>query len=160
LGCSWDNMEKWAGQATDENITWCMHISCWILRAPYTLEIGNSYCFSTTTMVAWMHLIVMLHIHCLFCWTCHVVQVWMCLMPLLWLPVMCTLESLDSAWVQYGEHWSKCVTLCNCVFLFEFSPHHHIEQRVTSFLQTVVYVRPCCDRNSEDRRQMLPHSSA
>jgi hypothetical protein len=137
LGCLWDNVEKWAGQATDENVIWCMHIACWILRASYTLGIGNTYCFSTATLVARMHLIVMLHIQCLSCWTSHVVQVSMCIMPLLWRPVTCTLESLDSAWVQHGEHWSKCVTLCNGIFLFEFFPQHHIEQLVTSSLETV-----------------------
>ena len=121
LCCSWDNVEKWARQAIDENVIWRMHIACWILRVPNTLGIGNTYCFSTATMVAWMHLIVMLHIHCLSCWACHMVQVWMCVTPPLWQPVMCTLESLDSAWVRCGEHWSKCVTLCNGIFLS--SPH-------------------------------------
>jgi hypothetical protein len=99
-----------------------MHNSCWVLRTPNTLGIGNTYCFFTATMVAWMHLIVMLHIHCISCWTCHMVQVWMCVMPPLWQPIMCTLESLDSAWVQYGEHWSKVLHYVMASF-FLSSPH-------------------------------------
>jgi len=38
---------------------WHMCILCWIPNATNTFRICNSYCFSTATMVAWMHLSAM-----------------------------------------------------------------------------------------------------
>ena len=34
----------------------------------YTLKLCNTYCFSTATIVARMHLIVTLYVQCLSCW--------------------------------------------------------------------------------------------
>ena len=66
--CHWqDNLEKCGGakQATDDNITMCMHFACWITKATDTLRVCNTYCFSTATVVAQICLDVMLYIHCL-----------------------------------------------------------------------------------------------
>jgi len=69
--CSlWDNREQYCRprQATDDNITRRMHTACWITKATYTLRIWNTYCFSMTTMVMWMCLMLHLYIHCLTCY--------------------------------------------------------------------------------------------
>jgi len=59
-----------AGKAIDD----CMaHVHCLldIKDFKYTCRICNTFCFSMATVVAPMHLNVMLYIHCLSCWdTC------------------------------------------------------------------------------------------
>jgi len=59
-------MEKYfrAEQATDDNVA---HSHC-VLDTEgykYTLRLCNTYCFSTTTIVALTHLSVKLYVHCL-----------------------------------------------------------------------------------------------
>ena len=49
--------------------TWCMRITCWILKATHKLRICNIYCFSTAKMVARTRLNVTLHVYCLSCFT-------------------------------------------------------------------------------------------
>jgi hypothetical protein len=69
----WDNVGKYcgAGQATDDNMTHAYYMLD-TSGCRHTLRICNSYCFSTTTMVARTRLIVTLHVHFLFnntvCW--------------------------------------------------------------------------------------------
>jgi len=46
-----------AGQTTDDSIIGRMRFACWITKATdITLEICNTYCFSISNMVSWMHL--------------------------------------------------------------------------------------------------------
>jgi len=50
-------------------MTWHMHTALWVNKGyRHTLRICYNYCFSTATMVARMHLNVMLYINCLFCY--------------------------------------------------------------------------------------------
>ena len=64
----WDKMEEYyrAGQAIDDDM---VHVYCMMDTKGYklTLRIGNTYCFSTATMVARTRLEVMLYIHFLSC---------------------------------------------------------------------------------------------
>jgi len=53
-----------AGEATDDNMVHCMLDT---LGYRYTHRLCNTHCFSTTTVVAWMRLNVMLYVHCLSC---------------------------------------------------------------------------------------------
>ena len=67
--CSlWDNVEKYcrAGQTTDGNMA---HAHCMLdtKRYTHTLRICNTYCCSTTTVVAWTRRSVTLYIHSLCC---------------------------------------------------------------------------------------------
>jgi len=64
-----DNVEKYcrAGQATDHNMTHA-HFTLGTQSYKHTLTICNTYCFSTTTVVARTRLIVMLYVHWLYCW--------------------------------------------------------------------------------------------
>ena len=64
--CLWDNMQKHyrAGQATWHGTR---DFACLIPKATNTLRICNIYSFYTATMVAWTHLSVILHVHCLSC---------------------------------------------------------------------------------------------
>jgi len=47
------------------------HVHCMLDNEGYrhTLRICNTYCYFTATMVTWMHLNIMLYIHCLSCYT-------------------------------------------------------------------------------------------
>ena len=49
----------------------CTYVHCMLDNEGYilTLKICNIYCYSTATMVMWMHFNVMLYIHCLSCYT-------------------------------------------------------------------------------------------
>ena len=46
---------------------WRMLIACWIAQTANTLEVCNSYCFSTTTVVVRPRLKVTLFVYCLCC---------------------------------------------------------------------------------------------
>jgi len=64
----WDNVEKFCRAEHPRMKIWCMHISCWILKATKcTHRLCNTHCFSTVTVVAWTHLNVMLYVNCLSC---------------------------------------------------------------------------------------------
>ena len=63
----WDTVEKYC-RKTYENMA---HAHCMLYNWGYkhTLKICNTYCLSTTTMVAWERLNVRLYVHCLSCLT-------------------------------------------------------------------------------------------
>jgi len=58
------------GQATYDNIIWCMFFTCWITKATdthtHTLRIYNDYCFSMATIVMRTCLNVTLYMHCIY----------------------------------------------------------------------------------------------
>ena len=68
----WDNVEIYdkARQATGDNITRRMRFAWWINNVTNTPRLctSNTYCFSTTTMVAQTRLNMTLHVHCMSCW--------------------------------------------------------------------------------------------
>jgi hypothetical protein len=64
----WGNVEKYcrAGRASNDNVIWRMHITCWIAYGyRHTLGICNTYCFSTATVVARTRHSVTSYVHCL-----------------------------------------------------------------------------------------------
>ena len=66
----WDNVEKYCRAGHPQMKIWCMHISCWILKATKcTHRLYNTHCFSTAAVVARTHLNVTLYVHCLSCKT-------------------------------------------------------------------------------------------
>jgi hypothetical protein len=56
----WDNVEKCGTvrqvKADAIFVIQCMRFACWITRARHTFVICNTYCFSTATIVTWIHL--------------------------------------------------------------------------------------------------------
>ena len=59
----WKNVLDWD---RPQMIVWRMCITGWIPRATATHRLCSTYCFSTATMVARMHLNITLYVHCLF----------------------------------------------------------------------------------------------
>ena len=64
----WDDVEKYfsARRTADVNITRRMCVRCWVTKAANAPRIGNNYCFSTSTMVAWRHFNFTLYVATLF----------------------------------------------------------------------------------------------
>ena len=65
LECVWDNVQKYctAWQATDDNMAHA-HSMLDTLGYKQTIQICNTYCISTGTVVARTHLSVSLCVHC------------------------------------------------------------------------------------------------
>jgi hypothetical protein len=65
----WDKVENIIQRSRPQMTIWHMRVACWIPKAtnthsPYTY---NTYCLSTTTIMARTRLIVTLHIYGLYC---------------------------------------------------------------------------------------------
>jgi len=60
----WKNIVK---TGMPQMTIWGMRIACWIPKARNKLRLCNTYCFSTTTVLARTHPSVTLYVHCLLC---------------------------------------------------------------------------------------------